>query len=690
MIFIGKCIARFRYLILLTGFLLLIPAVIGTIKTRVNYDLLSYLPDTLETVNGQNIMVDEFGAGGFSMAVVEGMEFKDIRKLKKSISEVPHVKSVLWYDDVADISMPVEMIPERLRKKFFRGDATMMVILFDDTTSSDASMNALVTIRKMVDQQVFLSGMTGAVNDIKDIALEELPMYVVIGGLLSLVILQLATTSFIVPFFFLLSIGIGIMYNLGTNIFLGEISYITKSLTAVLQLAVTIDYSIFLLHSFQEMKVVYPDDKNEAMGHAIAVTFRSIVGSSVTTVAGFVSLCFMTFALGRDLGIVMAKGVLFGVLTCVTILPAMILIFDPLIEKTSHRPFVRSVERPSAFIIKHYKVFIVLFILLIPVALYGNSHYKIYYDITRGLPDDMPSNVANKKLQDTFEMNTMHLIMMDRACPDREKRKMLKEIEEIDGVKSTIGISSLVGPMVPESMIPSGLQSMLQSDNHEIAFVSSEYHVATPEANRQIASIDKIVKGYDKGALVIGEAPMMKDLQDVTDIDLKMVNYASMAAIFVIILFVFKSISLPVLLVAVIEFAIAVNMSFACFMGTDLAFVASIVIGTIQLGATVDYAILMTGRYLSERQSGKDKLESVKIAHETSMLSVITSGLSFFAATFGVAIYTRADMIGSICTLLARGAIISMVIVLFVLPAMFLIFDGVICRTTLGFSRSRN
>ena len=688
MISVGKWIARHRFLILLVGFALLVPAALGMIATRVNYDLLSYLPDSLETVRGQNIMVDEFGSGGFSMAIIEGMELKDVKKLEDQISEVPHVKDVLWYDDVADISMPVDMLPGKIRKTFFRDDATMMLILFDDTTSSDASMDALVKIRHMVNKQCFLSGMTGAVNDIKDIALEELPVYVVIASILSFVILEMATTSYVVPIFFLISIGVSILYNLGTNIFLGEISYITKALTAVLQLAVTIDYSIFLLNSYEENKPHF-EDRNEAMGHAIAATFRSIVGSSVTTVAGFAALCFMTFALGRDLGIVMAKGVLIGVVTCVTILPALILIFDKVIDKTQHPPLVKSVDRPSSFIIRHYKAWIVIFLLLLGPALYGNSHYKIYYDITKGLPDDMPSNVANKKLSDTFEMSTMHVLMMDRNLEDKEKRKMLKEIEQVDGVKRTIAISSLLGPLVPDSMIPDGIRSMLRSDQYELAFVSSRYHDATPEVNRQIGQIDEIIKKYDKTAMCIGEAPLMKDLQDVTDIDLKMVNIVSMGAIFVIILMVFKSISLPVLLVAVIEFAIAVNMSFACYMNTELAFVASIVIGTIQLGATVDYAILMTSRYITERQSGKSKKESVAIAHKTSMLAVITSGLSFFSATFGVAAYTRADMIGSICTLLARGAIISMLSVLFILPAMFMIFDRVICMTTLGFSRKK-
>lgn len=686
MVKVGKWIAKHKYLILLISFLLLIPATIGAVKTRVNYDLLSYLPDRLETVKGQDIMVDEFGTGGFSMAVVEGMPLKDVQKLEHKIEEIPHVKDVLWYDDAADISVPVDMIPQDLKENFFSGDATMMVVLFDNTTSSNDSMDAIVEMRKVVGGQCFLSGMTGVVNDIKDIALKELPMYVVIAAALVFIVLELATTSYIVPIFFLLSVGIGILYNLGTNIFLGEISYVTKALTAVMQLAVTIDYSIFLLNSYEENKLKYPEDDTEAMGHAIAATFRSIVGSSVTTIAGFIALCFMTFTLGRDLGIVMAKGVLIGVVCCVTVLPALILVFDKWIMKTTHRPLIRTMEGPSKFIIKHYRVWVAIFLIMLPAAIYGNGHYDIYYDIAKGLPETMESNVANEKLKDTFHMSTMHIVMMDRDISNKEKREMLDEIEDVDGVKWTIGLSSLLGPAVPDSMVPEDLQSMLRSENYELAFICSEYGSATDEVNAQIAQIDTIVKQHDENAMVIGEAPLMKDLQDVTDVDLKMVNVISALAIFLIIALVFKSISLPVILVAVIEFAISVNMAFPYYQGVSLAFVASIVIGTIQLGATVDYAILMTGRYLTERQSGKNKQEAIGIAHQTSVLSIITSALSFFAATFGVAAYTQADMIGSICTLLARGAIISMFVVIFVLPAFLLIFDKVICKTTKGFS----
>lgn len=684
MIKTGKWIAKHRVLILILGFLLLIPSVIGTVTTKVNYDLLSYLPNSLETIKGQDIMVDEYGMGAFSMVVVENMELKDVQKLEDKFSALDHVKDVLWYDDAADLSLPVSMLPKDLREMFFKGDATMMLVLFDDTTSSDASMDAVKEMRKIANKQCFISGMSGIVNDIKDIALEELPIYVVIAAVLSLLVLELATDSFLVPIFFLLSIGIAILYNLGSNVFLGEVSYITKALTAVLQLGVTMDYSIFLLNSFEENKKHFPNDKNEAMGHAIASTFRSIVGSSVTTVAGFAALCFMTFALGRDLGIVMAKGVIIGVFCCVTILPSLILVFDKQIEKTKHKPLIRSTQKGSIFITKHYKAWILVFFVLLIPAIYGNNHTQIYYNIAQSLPQSLPSNVATKKLTDTFDMSTVHLVMMDKNTDAKDKRKMLEEIEEVKGVKWCIGLNSLVGPAVPDSMVPHNLKKMLQSDKTELAFVCSEYESATPQVNRQIAAINKITKNYDQTSMVIGEAPMMKDLEDVTNVDIQNVNIASVAAIFVIILFVFKSFSLPVILVSVIEFAIAVNMAIPYYQGVRLPFVASIVIGTIQLGATVDYAIVLTNRYLEERRMGKDKWEAVRISHKTNMLSIITSALSLFAATFGVSCYSKVDMIGAICTLLARGAIISMIVVVTVLPAMFLIFDKVICKTTLG------
>ena len=689
MVKVGKWIAKHKVLVLLIGLLLVFPSMIGIAKTRVNYDLLSYLPETLETVKGQDIMVDEFGMGAFSMVVVENMEMKDIQKLEDEFSQVEHVKDVLWYDDVADISLPVEMIPQDLREAFFKGDATMMLVLFDNTTSSDEAMDALTELRKLANKQCFISGMTGVVTDIKNIAMKELPIYVVIAAVLSLVVLELTSGSFVVPFLFLLSIGLAILYNLGSNIIFGETSYITQALTAVLQLGVTMDYSIFLLNSYEENKKRFPEDKNRAMGHAIANTFKSVAGSSVTTVAGFIALCVMTFALGRDLGIVMAKGVVIGVICCVTILPALVLFFDKPIEKTQHKLLLAKMDKPSAFITKHYKVWILVFLVFLFPAIYGNNHTKIYYNIAESLPATLDSNVANDELKNVFDMSNIHMIMMDKNMDSKEKQKMLNEIDQVDGVKWSISMNSMIGPTIPDSMIPEDIKKIFKGKDYELAFICSEYGSATDEVNAQIKAIDKIVKNYDKSGMVIGEAPLMKDLQDTTDADLVRVNVISIGAIFLIIMFLFKSISLPIILVAVIEFAIMINMAIPFYQGVSLPFVASIVIGAIQLGATVDYAILMTTRYQRERQRGKDKMESISIAHKTSMPSIISSGLSFFAATFGVSCYSQVEMIGSICTLLARGAIISMIVVLFVLPAMFMIFDKLICKTSIGFLGDR-
>ena len=689
MVKVGKWIAKQRVLILLIGFLLIIPSIIGMAKTRVNYDLLSYLPEHLETVKGQDVLVDEYGMGAFSMVVVEDTDLKDVQKLEEKFEKVDHVKDVLWYDDVADISLPVEMIPKDLRESFFEGDATMMLVLFDDTTSSDAAMNAVTELRSIASKQCFIAGMTGVVTDIKNVAMQELPIYVVIAAVLSLIVLELTSGSFVVPFLFLLSIGLAILYNLGSNIFLGETSYITKALTAVLQLGVTMDYSIFLLNSYEENKLRFPGDKERAMGHAISNTFKSVAGSSVTTVAGFLALCVMTFALGRDLGIVMAKGVLVGVICCVTILPALVLVFDGPIEKTRHKLLLSNLDKPSAFITKHYKAWIVIFLVLLFPAIYGNNHTQIYYNIAQSLPSTLDCNIANDELKKDFNLSNMHIIMLDKGMSAKDKEEMFKKIDDVDGVKWTLGMNSLVGAGVPDSMIPDDVKSMLESDDHELVFVCSEYESATDEVNSQIAQIDKIVKKYDDTGMVIGEAPLMKDLEDVTNVDLVRVNAISIIAIFIIILLVFKSISLPIILVAVIEFAIFVNMAIPYYQGISLPFVASIVIGAIQLGATVDYAILMTTRYQKERMKGKDKMEAIGIAHRTSMPSIISSGLSFFAATFGVACYSKVEMIGSICTLLARGAIISTVVVLLILPAMFMIFDKVIIKTTKGFKQEQ-
>ena len=684
MIKVGKWIAKHKVLIVLISMILLIPSVIGMAATRVNYDILSYLPDSLETVEGQDIMVDEFGMGAFSMVVVEDMDLKDVAALKEKFQDVEHVKDVLWYDSVADLSIPVSMIPDKFKDAFFNGDATMMIALFDNTTSSDAAMEAVTDMRKIANEQCFISGMSGVVTDIKNIALEEMPIYVVIAAGLSLLVLLLAMDSLVVPILFLLSVGLAVLYNLGSNIFLGQVCYITKSLTAVLQLGVTMDYSIFLLNSFEAYKKKY-DEKERAMAHAIADTFKSVAGSSVTTIAGFLALCVMTFALGRDMGIVMTKGVVIGVVCCATVLPAMILVFDKAIEKTKHKALLPNMDKATGFITKHYKVWLIVFLVLLYPAIYGNNHTQIYYNIDKSLPATLASNVANDKLKEDFDMSTMHMILLRNGLDSKQKTQMLDKIDEIDGVKWSLGMNSLIGPSFPESMIPSNVREMLESDNYEVQFVCSEYSSATDECNAQLASIQEIVKEYSPDSMVIGEAPLMKDLQDTTDVDLQRVNILSMAAIFVIILFVFKSISLPFVLLAVIEFAIYVNMAIPYYQGVTLPFVASIVIGAIQLGATVDYAILMTSNYQKQRHLGKTKKESISIAHKFSMKSIIVSGCSFFAATFGVALYSQVDMIGSICTLLARGAVISTVVVLLVLPAMFMVFDPIIVRTSKGF-----
>ena len=683
MINIGKWITKHKNIILVIAFILLIPAGIGYVSTRVNYDVLSYLPERLETIKGQDILVDEFGMGAFSMVVVEDMPMKDAAKLEKQLESIDHVKDVLCYDDAVDISVPTEMIPEDLRKAFFNGKATMMIALFDDTTSADDTMDAITQIRKVVGKNVYASGMSGVVTDIKNLALQEMPIYVVIAGLLSLVVLFLTMTSFVTPLIFLLNIGMAIVFNLGSNVFLGEISYITQALAAVLQLAVTMDYSIFLLESYEANKERYEGDKKRAMAHAISNTFTSITASSITTVAGFVALCFMTFKLGTNIGIVMSKGVVIGVLTCVTVLPAMILTCDKAIEKTTHRSLIPSLDKLSHGIVKGRYVALLLFLIVLVPAIHGNNNYKIYYNIDQSLPKNIPSNEANEKLKKEFNMSNMHMILLKDGLSAKEKSAMSKEIEKVDGVKWVIGLNSLVGSNVPESMIPNDIKKMLKTDNYELEFVSSDYSSATDEVNSQLAKIDKIVKKYQNDGMVIGEAPMMKDLQDVTDVDLKTVNNISILAIFVIILITFKSISIPVILISVIEFAIACNMAVPFYTNTSLPFVASIVIGTIQLGATVDYAILMTSRYHKERtERGQSKKDAIRIAHETSIKSILTSGLCFFAATFGVSVYSQVDMIGSICTLLSRGAIISMIVVICVLPAMLWIFDGVIKRTS--------
>ncbi len=679
----GKWITRHKALVLILAFLLMVPAVIGYVSTRINYDVLSYLPSSLETVSGQDTMVDEFGMGAFSMVIVEDMENKDVVALKEKLMKVNHVEDILWYDDAMDITVPTEMLPGKLQEALFNGNATMMIALFDDTTSADSTMEAITDMRKIVKKQAFISGMSGVVTDIKDLAMAEMPVYVAVAAILSLIILLVTMDSLVTPFIFLLGIGLAIVYNMGSNAIFGEISYITQALTAILQLGVTMDYSIFLLESYEANKVRYEGDKNRAMAHAISNTFKSVTSSSVTTIAGFAALCFMTFKLGMDLGLVMAKGVVLGVIVCLTVLPALILCFDKAIEKTSHRNLIPNLDGVSRHIVKAWPAAIILFLVLVGPAAYGNHNYDIYYNIAGALPQTLDSAVANKKLEEKFNMNNTHVLLMKNGMSARDKNQMLKEMEKVDGVKWVLGMDSIKGASVPDSMIPDKFKSKIKSDQYEIAFVCSDYKTATDEVNAQIASMNRILKKYSRESMVIGEAPLTKDLQDVTDVDLASVNYVSIIAIFLIILLTFKSLLIPVILVTVIEFAIFLNMSVPYYTNESLPFVASIVIGTIQLGATVDYAILMTSRYHKERVvRQKSKKEAISIAHRTSIKSILISGMCLFAATFGVTISSSIDMIQSICTLLSRGSIISTIVVILILPAMLTVFDKWICKTT--------
>ncbi|MCI9074345.1 MAG: MMPL family transporter [Dorea sp.] len=685
MVKLGKKIVKYRAAILVIGFLLLIPSALGYVNTRINYDVLTYLPKDIETMRGQDILVEDFGTGAFSMVIVDGMENKDVSKLKKQIEDVDHVSKVLWYDSAADISIPQSMLPDNLYEVFNSDTGTMMAVFFDESTSSDGTMDAITEIRKLAGKQCFISGMSAIVTDTKELAESETPVYVVIAVVLSSIVLGITMESLIVPILFLISIGMAIVYNLGSNYFLGEISYITKALAAVLQLGVTMDYSIFLMHSYDEQQIRYDGDKMRAMAHAISQTFSSVIGSSVTTIAGFFSLCFMSFTLGKDIGIVMAKGVIFGVLACVTILPSMILCFDKLIEKTKHRPLLPNINRLSDRMTKRYPVFAIIFVVLLVPAIYGNNHTGVYYNLDETLPKSLPSIIANEKLKEDYDMNTTHMLLVNSSVPSYDVNRMLKEIEAIDGVKWALGIDKLVGPGIPADMLPSDVTDMLKTDKYQLIMINSIYKVASDEVNAQVDAVNAVTDKYDKDALLVGEAPLTKDLIDITDHDFKMVSVVSIGVIFLIILLLFRSISLPIILVGVIEFAIFVNMGIPFYTGTTLPFVASIVIGTIQLGATVDYAILMTTRYKRERSRGAGKYEAVTTAHQSSAQSIIVSALSFFAATFGVGMYSNIDMISSLCILMARGAIISMLVVVFILPSMFMIFDKVIVRTSSGF-----
>ena len=684
----GKKIVRFRIPILILALILLIPSAMGYLKTRTNYDILTYLPKDIETMKGQDILAEDFGIGAFSMVVIEGMDDEDVKKLSEKIGNVDHVVRVLSYASSTGGSIPIDVLPKHLKDAVINGDSQLMAVFYDTTLSADETMNALEEIRKIAGKQVFVSGMTAVVVDTKNLSDKEVPVYVLIAVVLCLLILTLTMDSFLIPVFFLTSIGMAVIYNLGSNAVQGEISYVTKALAAVLQLAVTMDYSIFLWHSYCKEKQIN-SDKKEAMAEAIDKTFVSVIGSSVTTVAGFVALCFMSFTLGLDLGIVMAKGVVLGVICCVTILPSLILTFDKAIEKTTHKPIIPDFSKISPWIVKHFYIFLIIFVLLLIPAYYGQSHNKVYYNLDSSLPKELECIQANEKLQSAFNMNSTHMLLLDSKLNDKDVRKLINEVKDVDGVKAVLGIQSLVGAGFPKEMIPEHIRDILDDGEYQLVFIMSEYRVATDEVNAQCDVINEILDKYDNKGMLIGEAPCTEDLIKITDHDFNVVNTVSIMLVGAIIFVVFKSISLPVLLVAVIEFAIFINMGIPHYTGTVLPFVASIVIGTIQLGSTVDYAILMTNQYKTFRLSGMDKNAAVTSALESSITSIFVSAVTFFAATFGVGLYSKIDMISSLCILMSRGAIISMFVVILLLPAVLKVFDKLIISTSLGFGAVR-
>lgn len=688
MIKFGKTVVKFRIPILILSFLLLIPAGISYINTRINYDILSYLPGDIDTMKGQDILLNDFGTGAFSLCVVEDMSEKQVVDLENEIKGVEHVKDVIWYDTLADISIPMDVLPSEIKDAFNNEDknATLMIVTFDTSMSADETLDAIEQLRTLTKQQCFMSGMSAVVTDIKKICNSEAIAYVILAAGLSAVVLALTMDSFLVPVFFLLSIGMAIIYNLGTNFVSGEISFITQALAAVLQLAVTMDYSIFLWHSYQENQERFPGDKKRAMAHAISNTVSSVVASSVTTVAGFVAMCFMTFTLGLDLGIVMAKGVVLGVLCCVTVLPAMILTFDGALEKTRHRALIPKFDKMGTFATRKFPIFLVLFVVILIPAVYGYRNTNVYYDLAGTLPADLESVQANNKLEEDFNMGATHIILASSDLSHKDASNMIDEINDLDGVAVALGKDAILGPAVPQEMLPADVKDMLDNGKLQMIYVMSEYKTASDEVNAQCDAIKEIIKRYDPTAMLIGEAPCTEDLITITDKDFKTVSAVSIILVFLIIAISLKSISIPVILVAVIEFGIFINMGIPHYTGTVLPFIASIVIGTIQLGATVDYAILTTNKYKRARNSGAGKQEAIETAMHSCLPSVFVSALSFFAATFGVGVYSSIDMISSLCILLARGAIISFFVVAFILPAMFMVFDRVIIKTSMGFT----
>ena len=680
---ISKFIADHAKSVIVVSLLLLIPSVIGFINTRVNYDLLSYLPQNLDSTKGEDILDKTYSDASIGIVIVEGMENKDINILKDKIEEVDGVTTTLGITDVLDESIPKDILPDEIKNQLYNEDSTMFVIKFDGAPGSDSTINGISKVKKILNKQCFLSGMSAIMEDTKELAEHEAPFYVLIAVALSIVVLLISMESTVVPIIFLVSIGIGIVYNLGTNLFLGEISYITKALAAVLQLGVTMDYSIFLMHRYDEERGKW-STKEEAMTQAIKATMTSISGSSLTTIAGFLALCTMDLALGKDIGLVMAKGVVIGVICAITILPAFVLVFDKAIHKFKHKTIIPEFKKVSTLVTKHYKAFIVAFLVIMLPAFFGQANAKVYYNLDETLKPDMSSIVALNKMKDNFNMTSTHFIIVKDDIKSYKMKEMTDRIENLEGVTTVLSYDKFIGPNVPEDFVPRDIKEIFKQGGYNLLLVNSEYKSASDELNNQIIEMTDIVKSYDKDAMVTGEGALTKDLTTIADQDFKNVSVASIAAIFVIILIVFKSVSIPVLLVSAIEFAIFINMGIPYYTGTVIPFVASIVIGTIQLGATVDYAILLTSRFREEIRNGYEKKEAMRIAVQESAKSIVTSGLTFFGATGGVALVSDMALIKSLCFLMARGAIISMMVIIFVLPALLLVSEGIINKTTKG------
>ena len=681
----GKAICKYRKIILVIALLLLIPSIIGIKATKINYDILVYLPEDVETIKGEKILSEDFNMGAFSVVIIEDMKTKDIIKLEEKIKELENVEKAVSIADVLGTSIPKEMLPDEIQNKIYKDNETIMLVTFKDQISQDTTMQAVEKLREITDEHCKISGMTATVLDTRDLSNQEIAIYVIIAVILCLIVLEIALDSYVAPILLLLNIGIAILYNMGSNVILGQTSYITKAISAVLQLGVTMDFAIFLYHSYMQEKENI-SDKNEAMANAINKTLLSVVGSSLTTIAGFLALCSMNLTLGKDIGLVMAKGVLLGVICVVTILPSMILELNTLIEKTKHKEILPKFVTVKNFVMKHYKAIIIMFLIILPLAFYGYTNTDIYYNLDKSLPKDLPSVSANNELKEKFNMISMELLLIDKNIPDYKINEMIEEIEKLDGIEWTIGYSK-IAKEIPKETLPDDMVEIFQNDKYQMIIINSKYEMATDELNEQVTKVNEIIKKYDENAILAGEGPLMKDLVEISNHDFNSVNIVSLAIIFVLMIIVLKSISLPVILIVVIEFAIFINMGIPYYQNVTLPFIASIVIGTIQLGATIDYAILITTKYINERKVGKEKKEAISESLGTSIGSIVISGLCFFGATFGVGAYSKIEMIGSLCTLMSRGAVVSMICVVTVLPSLLMVFDKVICKTTIGMKK---